>query len=72
MTKNKINSVESSILPTEIPDFQVHAFTEIDSNRDHLAITIGNVDSGDPILSRIHSQCITGESFFSLLCDCRN
>jgi len=72
MTKKKINFVESSILPTEIADFQVHAFTEIDSNKDHLAITIGNVDSGDPILSRIHSQCITGESFFSLRCDCRN
>ena len=72
MTKKKINFVESSVLPTEIADFQVHAFTEIDSDKDHLAITIGDIGSGEPILSRIHSQCITGESFFSLRCDCRN
>ena len=72
MTKKKINFVESSVLPTEIANFQVHAFTEIDSNKDHLAITIGNIGSGHPILSRVHSQCITGESFFSLRCDCRN
>ena len=50
MTKKKINFVESSVLPTEIANFQVHAFTEIDSNKDHLAITIGYIGSGHPIL----------------------
>ena len=70
--KNKlIDFIETSLLPTEIGQFKVHAFTEIRSNKDHLAITIGKINSGDPILSRIHSQCITGESFFSLRCDCR-
>ena len=34
MTKKKINFVESSVLPTEIANFQVHAFTEIDSNKE--------------------------------------
>ena len=72
MIKKKVNFIESSILPTEIADFKVHAFTEIDDNKDHLVITIGNIESENPILSRIHSQCITGESFFSLRCDCRN
>ncbi|MBO6493387.1 MAG: GTP cyclohydrolase II, partial [Pelagibacteraceae bacterium] len=36
-----------------------------------LAITLGDINSADSILARIHSQCITGESFFSLRCDCR-
>jgi GTP cyclohydrolase II len=58
-------------LPTKFGHFKVHAFTEIRSNKDHLAITIGNLNETDSILSRIHSQCITGESFFSLRCDCR-
>ena len=70
--KNKlINFIETSRLPTDIANFSVHAFTEINNKKDHLAITIGNISSADPILARIHSQCITGESFFSLRCDCR-
>ena len=36
-----------------------------------MAITVGNFNRSQSILARIHSQCITGESFFSLRCDCR-
>ncbi len=69
--KNKfINFVEKSTLPTDIATFDIHAFTELSSNKDHLAITIGSLNPS-PVLARIHSQCITGESFFSMRCDCR-
>ena len=71
MTSKLINFIESSSLPTDIATFKVHAFTEINSEKDHLAITIGNISNAGPVLARIHSQCITGESFFSLRCDCR-
>ena len=71
MTAKLINFIESSSLPTDIATFTVHAFTEINNEKDHLAITIGNISNSDPVLARIHSQCITGESFFSLRCDCR-
>ena len=71
MTAKLINFIESSSLPTDIATFTVHAFTEIHNEKDHLAITIGNISESDPVLARIHSQCITGESFFSLRCDCR-
>jgi len=71
MTAKLINFIESSSLPTDIATFKVHAFTEINSEKDHLAITIGNISNAGPVLARIHSQCITGESFFSLRCDCR-
>ena len=71
MKKNLIKFIETSELPTKFGHFKVHAFTEIRSNKDHLAITIGNINATDSILSRIHSQCITGESLFSLRCDCR-
>ena len=71
MNKKLLNFIESSDLPTELGSFKVHAFTETGNNKDHLAITIGKLDSKSSILARIHSQCITGESFFSMRCDCR-
>ena len=66
-----IKFVEASELPSEIANFKVHAFTEKQSEKDHLAITLGDIKLTNSVLTRIHSQCITGESFFSLRCDCR-
>ena len=71
MKKDIISFVEVSELPTEFSNFKVHAFTEKKSKKDHLAITLGDIKSMNSVLTRIHSQCITGESFFSLRCDCR-
>ena len=71
MSKNIITFVETSELPTDIANFKVHAFTEKENNKDHLVIAFGDLSSDQPILARIHSQCITGESFFSMRCDCR-
>ena len=71
MLKKTISFVETSELPTDIANFKVHAFTEDQSKKDHLVIAFGNLESRNPILARIHSQCITGESFFSMRCDCR-
>ena len=64
--------IETSNLPTEFGTFKVHAFTDTKDNKDHLAISLGSLEMNLPVLSRIHSQCITGESFFSLRCDCRD
>ena len=71
MSKNIITFVETSELPTEIANFKVHAFTEKENRKDHLVISFGNFSSEEPVLARIHSQCVTGESFFSMRCDCR-
>ena len=68
---SKLKFIETSNLPTDIGDFKVHAFTDSNDLKDHLAISIGDLSVDKPILSRIHSQCVTGESFFSLRCDCR-
>ena len=68
---SKLKFIETSNLPTDIGDFKVHAFTDSNDLIDHLAISIGDLNVDKPILSRIHSQCVTGESFFSLRCDCR-
>ena len=71
MPSNIITFVESSELPTEFANFKVYAYTETDNAKDHLVISLGDLTSDKPILARIHSQCITGESLFSLRCDCR-
>ena len=68
---SKLKFIETSKLPTSMGDFKIHAFTDSNDLIDHLAISIGDLNVDKPILSRIHSQCITGESFFSLRCDCR-
>ena len=68
---SKLKFIETSNLPTDMGDFKVHAFTDSKDLKDHLAISIGDLSVDKPILSRIHSQCVTGESFFSLRCDCR-
>ena len=63
--------IESSNLPTDLGEFKVHAFTDEKTLKDHLAISMGDLLTNEPVLCRIHSQCITGESFFSMRRDCR-
>ena len=69
--KTDLKFIESSNLPTDLGEFKVHAFTDEKTLKDHLAISMGDLLTNDPVLCRIHSQCITGESFFSMRCDCR-
>ena len=69
--EKKLKFIESSNLPTDVGEFKVHAFTDEENSKDHLAISMGDLLTNEPVLCRIHSQCITGESFFSMRCDCR-
>ncbi len=65
-----VGFVASSKLPTPWGVFTIHGFEDAETGKEHLAITIGKVDSGEPILARVHSECLTGDSLFSLRCDC--
>ena len=67
-----VRYVESSRLPTSWGDFEMHGFEDTDSNKEHLILTMGNVASGEPVLARVHSECLTGDALFSLRCDCGN
>ena len=69
--KKELKFIETSKLPTDIGEFNVHAFTDEIESKDHIAISMGDLLTNEPVLCRIHSQCITGESFFSMRCDCR-
>ena len=68
---NELKFIETSKLPTDIGEFTVHAFTDQKESKDHLAICMGDLLTNEPVFSIIHSQCITGDSFFSMRCDCR-
>ena len=57
-------------LPTEWGDFDITAFTQLDTGEQHLALSKGNWEAEEPILVRVHSSCITGDIFGSCRCDC--
>lgn len=62
--------VESSRLPTRWGEFIIHGFDDASSNKEHVALTMGDVSEGEPLLVRIHSECLTGDALHSLRCDC--
>lgn len=69
-TEKLIKRVALTRLPTPYGEFQLHAYeTEIEDNP-YIALTMGDVSTGEPVLVRIHSSCLTGDVFHSLRCDC--
>lgn len=57
-------------LPTAWGDFKMTAYTQLDNNATHLAISKGTWNQDEPILARVHSSCVTGDIFGSCRCDC--
>ena len=57
-------------LPTQFGTFTLIAYRETRTGKEHLALTKGDWDDDEPALVRLHSQCITGDVFASLRCDC--
>ena len=65
-----VRYVESSRLPTAWGDFDVHGFEDVASNKEHVVLTMGDVSGEEPVLARVHSECLTGDALFSIRCDC--
>jgi len=57
-------------LPTEIGNFDLIAFSQINDGTQHLALSKGEWNKDEPILVRVHSSCMTGDIFGSCRCDC--
>ena len=57
-------------LPTEYGEFTAIAYAETLTGRPHLALVCGDVDGAEDVLVRVHSECLTGDVFHSLRCDC--
>jgi len=57
-------------LPTPWAQFTLHAFVEHATGKEHLAMVLGDIGDGAPVLARVHSECLTGDVLFSQRCDC--
>ena len=62
--------VQSCRLPTEYGSFEMHGFEDPTTNKEHLVLTLGDIGGEEPVLARVHSECLTGDALFSLRCDC--
>jgi 3,4-dihydroxy 2-butanone 4-phosphate synthase / GTP cyclohydrolase II len=67
-----VERVATAKLPTEFGDFTVHGyrakFGTVEA--EHVALTMGDVANGEPVLVRVESECLTGHAFLSVRCDC--
>lgn len=65
-----VSKVTEVDFPTSFGAFRLHLYQSRVDDHHHLALVKGNVADGEPVLVRVHSQCLTGDLFHSLRCDC--
>jgi 3,4-dihydroxy 2-butanone 4-phosphate synthase/GTP cyclohydrolase II len=69
-TEKLIERVVSTGLPTAFGDFVAYGYRSLVDNKHHVALVKGEVDGASDVLVRVHSECLTGDVFHSLRCDC--
>lgn len=65
-----VRYIQTCRLPTPFGVFDMHGFEEPDTGKEHVALTLGELDSSEPMLARTHSECLTGDALYSMRCDC--
>ncbi len=65
-----IEKIETIPLPTEFGEFTLSCYVDTITQQNHLALTKGSVREQESVLVRVHSECLTGDVFHSLRCDC--
>jgi 3,4-dihydroxy 2-butanone 4-phosphate synthase/GTP cyclohydrolase II len=65
-----VRRLASARIPTEFGEFTAHAFESVLDGEHHVALVMGEVDGKEDVLVRVHSECLTGDVFGSLRCDC--
>jgi 3,4-dihydroxy 2-butanone 4-phosphate synthase/GTP cyclohydrolase II len=67
-----VERVAIAKLPTEFGEFTVHGYRAKVGNTEaeHIALTMGDVATAEPVLVRVHDECLTGDTFGSVRCDC--
>lgn len=65
-----VRFVESSKLPTPWGMFTMHGFSDDETDKEHVVLTMGDISGDEPLLARVHSECLTGDALFSMRCDC--
>lgn len=67
---NLVEEVAVTKLPTKYGEFKAHGFVNVLNDEHHVALVKGDIGDGENILVRVHSECLTGDCFGSLRCDC--
>lgn len=65
-----VKDVAVAKLPTEFGNFTAHAFVNTINGEHHIALVKGEIGDGKNLLTRVHSECLTGDAFHSARCDC--
>jgi 3,4-dihydroxy 2-butanone 4-phosphate synthase/GTP cyclohydrolase II len=65
-----VRKIAEANLPTGYGGFRIHAFESAIDGQHHVALVMGEVRTEEPVLVRVHSQCLTGDIFSSTRCDC--
>jgi 3,4-dihydroxy 2-butanone 4-phosphate synthase / GTP cyclohydrolase II len=69
-TEKLVSRVAEATIPTEQGEFRTYAYESLVDGGTHVAMVLGDVGDGERILVRVHSECLTGDVFGSLRCDC--
>ncbi len=70
MNERLVRKMAEANLPTRAGAFRIHAFESLVDGEHHIALVHGDVRDGNPVVVRVHSQCLTGDIFGSRRCDC--
>ncbi len=65
-----VECVSKSKMPTKYGDFTAYGYVDLVSKEHHIALVKGDIGDGRDVLCRVHSECLTGDTFGSLRCDC--
>lgn len=65
-----VRKITTTKLPTKYGFFELHLYESLTDGKVHVALVKGKVDDGEPVLVRVHSECLTGDVFGSFRCDC--
>ena len=65
-----VERVAEATIPTPYGDFRSYAYESLVDGRTHIALVLGEIGDGKGVLTRVHSECLTGDVFDSLRCDC--
>ena len=69
-TESMVKRASSAKMPTRYGEFTIVGYENILTKEHHVALVKGDISDGKPVLIRVHSECLTGDAFGSLRCDC--
>jgi 3,4-dihydroxy 2-butanone 4-phosphate synthase/GTP cyclohydrolase II len=69
-TERQVERIAATRLPTEHGTFRAYGYRDLLDGAEHVALAMGELSGDEPVLARIHSECLTGDTFGSLRCDC--